>query len=143
MSFIRGLFDTDFGFCLSKRYRNYPYYPQIAFSSKSQSFTREIWEALKISGLNFKSKIYKITDKDKRAKAGFTVKYSFYLYGNKYLVDAFRLIKPRHPKHINKFREWFKINKENPRVKKLLDSIARAGFEFADSYEEPPATSRL
>jgi len=130
LAFIRGLFDTDFGFCLSKKYSKQYYYPQICFASKSLNFTHEIHNALKYLGLNFAGKVYRVKSKDDRTKKGYTIKYRFDLYGHKYFMNVIKTIKLRHPKHIQKFEEWIEVNKNNPRVLKLLDSIiAETGFE--------------
>ena len=53
LAFVRGLFDTDFGFCLCKKYKKDPYYPQLCFVSKSERFAKEIWKALKEVGIKF------------------------------------------------------------------------------------------
>ncbi len=130
LEFIRGLFDTDFGFCLTKKYHDAPYYPQICFDSKSKKFTKEVWQALKDFGLNFNGKVYRVYDKDERAKAGFTITYRFDMYGHKYFLRILKLIKLRHPKHIKKYQEWLEANKDNSKVKRLLNEVAGVGFEF-------------
>ncbi len=128
LSFVRGLFDTDFGFCLCKKYHTEPYYPQVCFDSKSENFAKEIWNSLKLLGLGFKGKVYRVYDEDDRAKAGFTVTYRFDLYGHKNFVDVLNIIKLRQPKHIKKYKEWLKVNKNNPKVKKLLIAEISGGF---------------
>lgn len=120
LCFVRGLFDTDFGFCLSKRYQSKPYYPQICFDSKSKSFAIEIWNALKFLNIKFKGKVYQVYDKDERTKAGYTITYKFDLYGHKYFVSILKVIGLRHPKHLAKYNQWLKVNENNLKVKKLI-----------------------
>jgi len=122
LHFIRGLFDTDFGFCLCKNQHAKPYYPEICFDSKSENFTKEIWKTLKILGLNFNGKVYRVYDPDLRTKAGYTTTYRFDLYGHKNLVQIFRIIGFRHPKHFKKFQEWLGANKDNERIRKLIEN---------------------
>ena len=126
LSFVQGLFDTDFGLCLTRRKGSEPYYPQICFDSKSESFTKEVWQALKSFGLEFKGKVYMVYDEDPRAKAGYTITYRFDMYGHRYFVDILKIIRLRHPKHIKKYQEWLEANKNNKKVIKL---IAGEGFE--------------
>ena len=49
-SFIRGLFDTDGCFILSKQHKNVPYYPRIEITSKSEEFLSETLIYLKKMG---------------------------------------------------------------------------------------------
>ena len=125
LSFVKGVFDTDFGFCLCKKYKEIPYYPQMAFASRSKKFTMEIWRALKELGLRFDGKVYRVFDKDDRAKKGFTITYRFDLYGHKYLIKILKIIKLRHTKHIKKLEEWERANRTNKKVLRL----AGEGFE--------------
>ena len=127
LSFVRGLFDTDFGLCLCKKYHTEPYYPQVCFDSKSKTFAKEIWQTLKFLGLDFNSKVYQVYDKDERTKAGYTITYRFDLYGHKYFVNILRVIKLRHPKHIKKYEQWLEANKNNSKVEKLIAEIS-GGF---------------
>lgn len=120
LSFVRGLFDTDFGFCLCKKYRIKPYYPQICFDSKSENFTKGIWQTLKYLGIEFNGKVYRVYDKDERTKDSYTITYRFDLYGHKYFINVLKVIGLRHPKHIKKFEEWKKVNKKNSKVIKLI-----------------------
>jgi len=120
-AFVRGLFDTDFSFCLIKKYRkdNMNYYPQICFVSKSESFTKEIWQALKLLGLAFNGRVYKVVDPDPRAKAGYTITYRFDMYGHKYFIQILTIIELRHLKHLKKYEEWWNANKNNQKLAKL------------------------
>lgn len=120
LGFVRGLFDTDFGLCLARRYGSKPYYPQICFDSKSESFAKEIWQAVKLLGLQFNGKVYMVYDKDERAKAGYTITYRFDMYGHKYFIQILRVIGFRHPKHFKKYNEWLEVNKNNKTVLKLI-----------------------
>ena len=49
-AFVRGLFNTDGCFVISKQHRDKHYYPRIEISSKSQAFLREILDRLKLLG---------------------------------------------------------------------------------------------
>lgn len=63
-SFLRGLFDTDGCFVLSKQRRKIKYYPRIEIATKSDTFGREIVDLLKKlkikSSFNKKAKFFRI-----------------------------------------------------------------------------------
>lgn len=114
--FIIGLFDTDFGFTLKKRYKKFHYYPVICFVSKSKVFLKEVHKELKDYGIRL-TKHYQVFDMDNRTKKGYTIKYRFEINGHSELVRWFRIFGTRHPKNIRKYQLWKIRNKNNKRVK--------------------------
>jgi len=51
-NFIRGLFDTDGSFVLSKQHRKEPYYPRIEISTKSKLLAKQVKESINELGIN-------------------------------------------------------------------------------------------
>lgn len=102
--FLRGLFDTDGSISFKKRYRKYPYYPVISFSSKSESFTREVSECLKKFGFRV-VEIYNYKMRDSRAKMGFTIINRLELNGRENLSKWLYKIGLDHPKNIKKLKK--------------------------------------
>tara|TARA_Y100000310_G_C20688749_1_gene820810 strand:+ start:1909 stop:2715 length:807 start_codon:yes stop_codon:yes gene_type:complete len=107
ISFIRGVFDTDGCMCFKKRYRNYPYYPVISFSSKSKSFTKEIANILK--KLNFKLvELYDYQMKDERVKKGLTIINRLELNGENNLCLWMKKIGFFNLKNLDKIKKYGK-----------------------------------
>ncbi len=107
ISFLRGLFDTDGSLTFKKRYRNYPYYPVISFSSKSEQFTREISNCLKKMSFRIVGSYnYKLVDQ--RAKAGFTIINRIEMNGKDNLSHWLRTIGFFHPKNLDKLEKYWK-----------------------------------
>ena len=105
--FVRGLFDTDGCISFKKRYRNYPYYPVISFSSKSSSFTKEVVSILK--HLDFRVvELYDYILYDKRIAKGFTKISKIELNGQSNLDLWMKLIGFSNPKHLEKIKRYGK-----------------------------------
>ncbi|MCK5022996.1 MAG: hypothetical protein KAS04_02380 [Candidatus Aenigmarchaeota archaeon] len=104
--FIRGLFDTDGGLCLKKRYRDYHYYPVISLKQKSKIIITQVERILKDLGFSFYSE-YDVVTNDKR---GFTSKGSrIYLYGMKNLEKWLDIIGFNNPKYTDKASHCLKL----------------------------------
>ncbi|MDD5649510.1 MAG: LAGLIDADG family homing endonuclease [Candidatus Nanoarchaeia archaeon] len=110
--FICGVFDTDGGFSLKKRYKGYSYYPVICFVSKSKKFIDEIYKQIFYFGIQ-PTKPYRIKLIDKRMKKGFTIVYRFEINGHSNLIKWYKIFNFRHPKHIIKFTNWKNLNNIN------------------------------
>jgi len=109
LSFIRGVFDTDGCVCFKKRYKSYPYYPVISFSSKSKKLTQQIAEILKKKGFKIvETYDYKITDK--RIIAGYTIINRIELNGENNLRKWLEIINFSSPKHLRKIKNRWEGN---------------------------------
>ncbi len=108
MNFVRGLFDTDGSISFKKRYKQHPYYPVISFSSRKESFTKEIAAFLKEEGFKI-VEIYNYKIEDKRMKTGFTIINRIELNGNKNLSLWMTKISFSSPKHLEKIRKYGRI----------------------------------
>jgi len=107
VNFVRGVFDTDGCISFKKGKKNYPYYPVISLSSKSESFIREI--VVVLSDLNFRlSSLYNYKKKDERVKKGFTVINHLYLHGYDNLKLWNRRISFYSPKHLAKIKRYWR-----------------------------------
>ena len=106
--FMRGLFDTDGSICFKRRYRDYPYYPVISLSTKSEAFCREISTYLKSMGFRV-VETYNYRMKDPRADEGFTIINRIELNGMRNLNNWLIKIGFDHPKNIKKIKEVGKI----------------------------------
>jgi len=105
--FIKGLFDTDGCISFKKRYRDYPYYPVISFSSKSKTFTKEIAEWLKNNGFKTVEK-YDYKMMDERARLGYTLISKIELNGNRNSALWIKTMDFSSPKHLEKIRKYWK-----------------------------------
>ena len=112
--FIQGLVDTDFGFCLKKRYKEKYYYPVICFCSKSEILTIMVHNELKKKGFKV-TKHYRSKSKDPRVRRGFTIRYRFDINGHKELLKFIDIMKLRHPKHIQTYKYWIARNLDKKR----------------------------
>lgn len=117
--FIQGLVDTDFGFCLKKRYKEKNYYPVLCFCSKSEILTNQVHKELGNKNLRV-TKSYKSKSKDDRTKLGYTIRYRFEISGHKALLQFVKVMNLRHPKHSKTFKLWAARNINN---KKLFTKI--------------------
>ena len=105
--FIKGLFDTDGSISFKKRYKDYPYYPVISLSSKSDSFTRKIACWLKERNFKIVEKYnYKVLDK--RVKLGYTLISKIEMNGKNNLVLWLNTVGFSSPKHLKKIKEYWK-----------------------------------
>jgi len=109
--FICGVFDTDAGFTLKKRYKTYNYYPVMCFTSKSKQFTNEMYKQVIQFGIH-PTKVYKVKLFDKRINKGFTIVYRFDINGHSNLIEWYKIFSFRHPKHFVKFHVWKNLNKK-------------------------------
>lgn len=102
--FIRGLFDTDGCISFKRKYRLYPYYPVISFSSKNELFTREIATALK--RFEFKiSERYNYKVRDIRIVKGYTTISRIELNGRKNFQQWIERVGFSSPKHLEKIKK--------------------------------------
>lgn len=107
VSFLRGLFDTDGCITFKKRYRDYPYYPVISFSSKSKTLVKEVSHILNSYGFNI-VEYYDYKVKDKRIIKGFTIINRVELNGKDNLELWMKTIGFLSPKHIAKIEKYGK-----------------------------------
>ena len=105
--FLRGVFDTDGSFCFKKKYQNKPYYPVIAFSSKSESFTREISATLETYGFKI-APVYNYKLIDKRTKKGYTLINRIDLNGKENFRLWLKIIGTSQPKNKKKIQKYWK-----------------------------------
>ncbi len=148
LNFIRGIFDTDGGFVLKKRYKPVPYYPVISFSSKNENFVSDIRSILISYGLN-PAKYYKMVQVDERMKNGKTTRYLFEINGHLELYKWIHIIGFRQPKSIRKLELWIRNNLDNKKAINKIKKIAGEGFEFGGkllsntNLLRPPGVSAL
>ncbi|MFH1399754.1 MAG: LAGLIDADG family homing endonuclease [Candidatus Woesearchaeota archaeon] len=98
--FIRGLFDTDGCLKFSKMTSELAYYPRIRIAAKESKMAREIGLLLDKLGFNFS------LWKDKRARNTIFV---YEISGKDNLAKWFRIIQPKNPNKINKYKIWKKF----------------------------------
>ncbi len=99
LSFIRGVFDTDFGLKLRKNY------PSIVGSSKCRPFMEQIGQILEQEGFRIlKYFDYKI--KDSRLKKGYNIINRIEINGHKQLEKWIELIGTNQPKNLRKIELW-------------------------------------
>ncbi|MBD3355290.1 hypothetical protein GF361_04880 [Candidatus Woesearchaeota archaeon] len=107
IQFVKGVIDTDGSISFKKKYKKYPYYPVISFSSKSKNFTKEIANWLKNQDFKIVEKYdYKIIDF--RTKQGYTIINRIELNGNQNLIKWMNKIGFSSPKHIKKIKKYWK-----------------------------------
>lgn len=108
-SFVKGLFDTDGCITFKKRYKDYPYYPTISFSSKSDHLVKEVASILKKRGFKI-VETYNYKLKDNRIKSGFTTISRLELNGKGNLNLWINSIGFLSPKHLGKIDQYYKEN---------------------------------
>ncbi len=99
---IKGIFATDGYLQFQKKYRNYPYYPQLKITSKSEPLINQINTIL--NNLDIKATINydKILINSHRPNRIWNV----YIYGKKNLLRFVKLIGFSNPKHRKKYEKW-------------------------------------
>ncbi|MEK6952985.1 MAG: hypothetical protein AABX29_08280 [Nanoarchaeota archaeon] len=118
ISYLSGLFDTDFGFTLKKDYFGIKRYPAVCFTTKSKKFCFEIYTSFRKLGMN-PNKVYKCSYVHKKTnKEYFWYRFDLPWKTNFLLLN--KILRYRHPKHIKKLKEWTKINKGNLEIIKFL-----------------------
>jgi len=117
--FIQGLVDTDFGFCLKKRYKEKYYYPVLACCFKGRTLTEEVYDSLSSKDLRT-TNILKVKSKDDRVELGYTIRHRFEICGHLQLLKFVDIIKLRHPKHKQKFKLWVARNIDNKNLFKKI-----------------------
>ena len=100
-AFVRGLFATDGYLQFQKKHRDYPYYPQLKITSKSEQLINQIHQIFKELGI--KSSIYC----DKRITPRHPNKiWSVYFYGNENFYKFEESIGFINFKHQKKVEIW-------------------------------------
>lgn len=98
--FLRGLFDTDGSFVLSKQHREIPYYPRIEIVTKSRYLAEKVKELINKLGircsLNRKKEYFRLE-----------------VAGNTNCSNWMKIIGTKNKKHLTKYNTFLK--KEEPR----------------------------
>lgn len=107
INFIRGVFDTDGCITFKKRYRNYPYYPVISVSSRSDFFIKDIADILKKLDLKIVES-YNYKKKDDRVELGYTIISRIEINGKNNSSLWIEKIGFSSPKHLEKIEKYWK-----------------------------------
>jgi len=100
ISFLRGLFDTDGSFVLSKQHRKIPYYPRIEITTKSKILAEKIKVLINKLGIRCSLSKKKVCSR-------------LEVSGRENCSNWMKIIGSRNPKHFLKYNTFFQ--KEEPR----------------------------
>ncbi len=92
-AFLRGVFDTDGCFILSKQHRKTAYYPRIEIATKSSLLAQELVNLLR--RLEIKSSLNRKLDN-----------FRIEIAGRERCIKWMGIIGSKNPKHINKYHKW-------------------------------------